>query len=54
MTTSEPKGRLFLQNESIHITNRIHSNRELECSTVQGHCVGQAEVTTTVNVGGTA
>jgi len=32
MTTSESKGRFFLQNESI----RIDSNRELECSTV-GH-----------------
>jgi len=29
MTTSESKGRFFLQNESI----RIDSNRELECST---------------------
>jgi len=28
MTTSESKGRFFLQNESI----RIDSNRELECS----------------------
>jgi len=33
MTTSESKGRYFLQNESIRITNRIDSNRELECST---------------------
>ena len=32
MTTSESKGRFFLQNESIRITNRIDSNRELECS----------------------
>jgi len=41
MTTSESKGRLFLQNESIRIdshneSNRIVSNRELECSTNQG------------------
>jgi len=35
MTTSESKGRFFLQNESIRITNRIDSNRELECSTTQ-------------------
>jgi len=34
MTTSESKGRFFLQNESIRITNRIDSNRELECSTI--------------------
>jgi len=37
MTTSESKGRFFLQNESI----RIDSNRELECSTiylVDGEC----------------
>jgi len=39
MTTSESKGR-FLQNESIRInshneSNRIDSNRELECSTSQ-------------------
>jgi len=38
MTTSDSKGRFFLQNESIRIdshneTNRIDSNRELECST---------------------
>jgi len=38
MTTSESKGRFFLQNESIRIdshneSNRIYSNRELECST---------------------
>jgi len=32
MTTSESKGRFFLQNESI----RIYSNRELECSTGAG------------------
>ena len=32
MTTSESKGRFFLQNESIRITNRIDFNRELECS----------------------
>jgi len=32
MTTSESKGRFFL-NESICITNRIDSNRDLECST---------------------
>jgi len=31
MTTSESKGRFFLQNESI----RIDSNRELECSTAK-------------------
>jgi len=31
MATSESKGQ-FLQNESIRITNRIGSNRELECS----------------------
>ena len=35
MTTSESKGRFFLQNESIRITNRIDSNRELECSNRQ-------------------
>ena len=40
MTTSESKGRFFLQNESIRIdshneSNRIDSNRELECSTKQ-------------------
>ena len=38
MTTSESKGRFFLQNKSIRIdshneSNRIYSNRELECST---------------------
>jgi len=38
MTTSESKGRFFLQKESIRIdshneSNRIYSNRELECST---------------------
>jgi len=32
VTTSESKGRFFLQNESIRITNRIDSNSELECS----------------------
>ena len=32
MATSESKGQFFLQNESIRITNRIDSNRELECS----------------------
>jgi len=37
MTTSESKGRFFLQNESIRIdshdeSNGIDSNRELECS----------------------
>ena len=37
MTTSESKGRFFLQNESIRIdshneSNKIDSNRELECS----------------------
>jgi len=37
MTTSESKGRFFLQNESIRIdshneSNRIDSNREVECS----------------------
>jgi len=40
MTTSESKGRFFLQNESIRIdsrneSNRIDSNRELECSSQQ-------------------
>jgi len=35
MTISEPKGRFYLQNESIRITNRIDSNRELECSTLK-------------------
>ena len=40
MTTSESKGRFFLQNESILIdshneSNRIDSNRELECSSSQ-------------------
>jgi len=35
MTTSESKGRFFLQNESIRTTNRIDSNRELECSTLR-------------------
>jgi len=35
MTTRESKGRFFLQNESIRTTNRIDSNRELECSTQQ-------------------
>jgi len=34
MTTSESKGRFFLQNQSIRLTNRIDWNRELECSTV--------------------
>jgi len=37
MATSESKGRFFLQNESIRMdsrneSNRIDSNRELECS----------------------
>jgi len=37
MTTSESKGRFFLENESIRIdshneSNRIDSNRELKCS----------------------
>ena len=37
MTTSESKGRFFYKNESIRInshneSNRIDSNRELECS----------------------
>jgi len=35
MTTSESKGRFFFKTnrfESIRITNRIDSNRELECS----------------------
>ena len=32
MATSESKGRFFLQNKLIRITNRIDSNRELECS----------------------
>jgi len=34
MTTSESKGRFFLQNESIRIDSHNESNRELECSTV--------------------
>ena len=37
MTTSESKGRFFYKTnrfESIRITNRIDSNRELECSIV--------------------
>jgi len=37
MTTSESKGRFFCkmnQFESICITNRIDSNRELECSSL--------------------
>jgi len=34
MTTSESKGRFFLQNESI----RIDSNRELECSSIEYSC----------------
>jgi len=38
MTTSESKGRFFLQNESIRIdshneSNKIDTNSELECST---------------------
>jgi len=36
MTTSESKGRFLYKTnrfESIRITNRIDSNRELECST---------------------
>ena len=36
MTISESKGRFFYKTnlfESIRITNRIDSNRELECST---------------------
>ena len=32
MTTSELKGRFFLQNESIRIDSHDESNRELECS----------------------
>jgi len=40
MTTSESKGRFFLQNESFRITNRIDSNRELECSS---YCWTQAQ-----------
>jgi len=41
MTTSESKGRFFLQNESIRIdshneSNGIDSNRELECSWYEG------------------
>jgi len=40
MTTSESKGRFFLQNESIRIdshneSNRIDSNHELECSSAE-------------------
>jgi len=41
MTTSESKGRFFYKTnlfESIHITNRIDSNRELECSSVYAFC----------------
>ena len=34
MATSESKGQFFLQNESIRITNRIDSNRKLECPSV--------------------
>jgi len=40
MTTSESKGRFFNETnrfESIRITNRIDSNRELGCSSLQ-HC----------------
>jgi len=33
MTTSNSKGRFFLQNESIRIDSLIDSMRELECST---------------------
>ena len=45
MTTSESKGRFFLQNESIRIdshnqSNRIDSNRELECSRPNQKLVG--------------
>ena len=44
MTTSESKGRFFLQNESIrkysrNESNLIDSNRELECSSVDLMCV---------------
>jgi len=40
MATSESKGRFFYETnrfESIRITNRIDSNRELECSTIHCH-----------------
>jgi len=44
MTTSESKGRFFLQNEYIRIdshneSNRIDSNRELECSSSYSNVV---------------
>jgi len=35
------KADFFLQNESIRTTNRIDSNRELECSTTQSTAVEQ-------------
>jgi len=44
MTTSESKGRYFYKTngfESIRITNRIDSNRELECSNVEGEVTSQ-------------
>jgi len=49
MTTSESKGRFFLLNESIRIdshneSNRIDSNRKLECSSAYRVC-GQAAMT---------
>ena len=48
MTTSELKGRFFLLNESIRIDshnelNRIDSNRELECSTLERYSVSNLE-----------
>jgi len=47
MTTSESKGRFFLQNESI----RIDSNRELECSTGESSgLVTNEDVGLSVNV----
>ena len=42
MTTIESKGRFFYKTnrfESIRITNRIDSNRELECSTARYCCI---------------
>jgi len=51
MTTSESKGRFFVLNESIRIdshneSNRIDSNRELECSTTTA--AAAAATTTTI------
>ena len=49
MTTSESKGRFFLLYESIRIdshneSNRIDSNRELECSS-PGQSTGENDFT---------